>query len=221
GASLEANLAAVRGNTRLAGEIAAACAAGLLTLDEGAELIAGGADRGRGTPSPAVPGDGAIPCHSTRTAGLLDRAAVGSAPADAPDRLGPLVGALVREGHRVFIEVAAEPLLSGAIQAALDASRESGTDGGADGGADGGLDGSTGSSTVLAAGPDRAGVLRSMALAHVHGADVDWSAVFADEAALVDLPTYAFQRTSHWIAPAAAGATGPGHSPAAAASPAG
>ncbi|MEU7941523.1 type I polyketide synthase [Microbispora bryophytorum] len=197
----------------LDGEIAAACAAGLLSLDEGAELIAGGADRGRGMPSPALPGDGAIPCHSTRTAGLLDRAAVGSAPADAPDRLGPLVGALVREGHRVFIEVAAEPLLSGAIQAALDASRESGTDGGTDGGADG--------SAVLTAGPDRAGVLRSMALAHVHGADVDWSAVFADEAALVDLPTYAFQRTSHWIAPAAAGATGPGHSPAAATPPAG
>lgn len=177
------------------GEIAAACAAGLLSLGEGAELIAGGAGRGPGALSPGLPGG--IPCYSTRTAGRLDRADVGSASEDAPDGLSALIGALVREGHRVFIEAAAHPLLSGAIQAALDASRE-------DDGRDVGREAGREAGTVLAAGPDRAGVLRSIALAHVHGADVDWSAVFGDETALVDLPTYAFQRTSHWIAPAAA-----------------
>ncbi|GAA4206229.1 type I polyketide synthase [Microbispora amethystogenes] len=192
----------------LDGEIAAACAAGLLTLAEGADLItrtgaarlhpAGPSD----VPEPPVPDADVpastapdavgIPCLSTRTGGRLDRAAVdvadaatlGAAPAGASDRLGSLVDALAHEGHRVFVEFATRPVLTGAKD------------------------------TVLAAGPDHFGVLRSMALAYVHGADVDWAAVIGDEAALVDLPTYAFQRTSHWIAPIAAGGSEPAPTPA-------
>ncbi|WP_182882159.1 type I polyketide synthase [Microbispora sp. H10949] len=209
----------------LDGEIAAACAAGLLTLAEAARLIvhgrAGSPPAGPPDmpelPSPAAttpdasapeapvtaapdagvpdadrldataPDDGEIPCYSTRTGGRLDRAAVdttaGPAPADVPDRLGPLVGTLTREGHRVFVELATHPVLTGAT------------------------------GTAFAAGPDHDGVLRSMALAYVHGADVDWPAVLGDEAALVDLPTYAFQRTSHWVTPTAPQAIEPAPSP--------
>ncbi|TLP54793.1 type I polyketide synthase [Microbispora triticiradicis] len=207
----------------LDGEIAAACAAGLLTLAEAAGLVVhGGAgshpagppdsselplpaaavpaatapdatapdasapDAGvpdAGTLDVTAPDDGEIPCYSTRTGGRLDRAAVGAAagatPPDVPDRLGPLVGTLTREGHRVFVELATHPVLTGATD------------------------------TAFAAGPDHDGVLRSMALAYVHGADVDWPAVLGDEAALVDLPTYAFQRTSHWVTPTTPQATEP------------
>ncbi|WP_460358187.1 type I polyketide synthase [Actinoallomurus acanthiterrae] len=217
----------------LDGEVAAACVSGLLSITEAAELIVrragtdagrtdtdggrggagvepgsagdGRADGGLGraeTPASTVPGAGEIPCYSTRTEDRLDRAAVHAAPGDASDRLSPLLDALIRDGHRVFIEAAAEPVLSGAIRAALDA-----TD----------LDGEASGGTAVAAGPDRSGVLRSIALAHVHGADVDWSAVFEAEAALVDLPTYAFQRTPHWITPAV---NGPAVTEAAVAGPA-
>ncbi|MBO4271722.1 type I polyketide synthase, partial [Microbispora triticiradicis] len=193
----------------LDGEIAAACAAGLLTLGEAVGLIVRGGAGSHpadppGAPERLVPdadvpaasapnasmpdataaGTGEIPCYSTRTGGRLDRAAVGAAAGAAPDRLGDLVDALTREGHRVFVELATQPLLTGAT------------------------------GTAFAAGPDHCGVLRSMALAYVHGADVDWPAVLGDEAALVDLPTYAFQRTSHWITPAAPQATEPAPSPA-------
>ncbi|KAA9375468.1 SDR family NAD(P)-dependent oxidoreductase [Microbispora cellulosiformans] len=195
----------------LDGEIAAACAAGLLTLAEGAELIT---RTGAARPHPAGPSDvpeppvpdadvpaatapsaGEIPCFSTRTGGRLDRAAVdavdvagaatlGTAPAGTSDRLGSLVDALAHEGRRIFVEFATRPVLTGAKD------------------------------TVLAAGPDHLGVLGSMALAYVHGADVDWAAVIGDEAALVDLPTYAFQRTSYWITPIAAGTSEPAPTPA-------
>ncbi|MEU8194971.1 type I polyketide synthase [Microbispora amethystogenes] len=242
----------------LDGEVAAACAAGLLTLAEAADLItrtgaarlhpAGPSD----VPEPPVPDADVptstapdastadvveIPCFSTRTGGMLDRAAVygavdaagaadlGATPAGTSDRLGSLIDALAREGHRVFVEFATRPVLTGAINAALttgpdaadmdrvigESARDStapaanlstGTDTAeTNGGARRG--------TVLAAGPDHLGVLRSMALAYVHGADVDWPAVIGDEAALVDLPTYAFQRTSHWITPIAAGTSEP------------
>ncbi|MFI1198647.1 type I polyketide synthase [Streptomyces sp. NPDC020883] len=49
-------------------------------------------------------------------------------------------------------------------------------------------------------------VLSALGSAHAHGADVDWAAVLPDRT-LVDLPTYAFQRRTYWLAaPPASGA---------------
>ena len=45
-------------------------------------------------------------------------------------------------------------------------------------------------------------VLELLAQAHVHGAPVDWPEVFAERGAqVVDLPTYAFQRSRYWLDP--------------------
>ncbi|MDT7799342.1 MAG: hypothetical protein QOI78_2775, partial [Actinomycetota bacterium] len=38
-----------------------------------------------------------------------------------------------------------------------------------------------------------------LAQLHVHGADVDWAAVYGDRGNRVDLPTYPFQRVRHWF----------------------
>ncbi|MFF6959824.1 SDR family NAD(P)-dependent oxidoreductase [Streptomyces sp. NPDC008317] len=56
-------------------------------------------------------------------------------------------------------------------------------------------------------------VLRALAGAYVHGADVDWAPVAAVPGArTTDLPTYAFQRERHWLggAPILGAAAGPG-----------
>ncbi|WP_165777742.1 type I polyketide synthase [Amycolatopsis antarctica] len=50
-------------------------------------------------------------------------------------------------------------------------------------------------------------VVTALAQLHCAGLPVDWPALYAGTgAALIDLPTYPFQRTRHWIAPPRAGA---------------
>ncbi|MFI7003375.1 SDR family NAD(P)-dependent oxidoreductase [Nocardia sp. NPDC050175] len=50
------------------------------------------------------------------------------------------------------------------------------------------------------------GLLRALATAHLHGADIDWSPLYAPLAAQrIDLPTYAFQRKRYWLDAVAAG----------------
>ncbi|MER5556444.1 SDR family NAD(P)-dependent oxidoreductase [Streptomyces sp. NPDC002793] len=59
-------------------------------------------------------------------------------------------------------------------------------------------------------------LLRAVATAHAHGAEVDWEGVFAGRPARrVELPTYAFQRSRYWLprSPAGAGARGGGLTP--------
>ncbi|RBM20283.1 SDR family NAD(P)-dependent oxidoreductase, partial [Streptomyces sp. PT12] len=95
---------------------------------------------------------------------------------------------LIEEGHSLFVEASAHPVLAMAIQENADADIAAvGTLRRDDGG--------------------RERFLTSIAEAHAHGADVAWSAAFAGSGArTVELPTYAFQHRRYWMdAPARTG----------------
>ncbi|MFF4920703.1 type I polyketide synthase [Kitasatospora sp. NPDC001261] len=86
------------------------------------------------------------------------------------------VGVLTAAGHGAFVEVSPHPLLVGGIAAEAAVGTLRREDG----------------------GPDR--LLASLAEAHVRGVPVDWGTVLPAAGRTVDLPTYAFQRTRHWLA---------------------
>ncbi|MFE4355582.1 SDR family NAD(P)-dependent oxidoreductase [Kitasatospora sp. NPDC056800] len=92
-------------------------------------------------------------------------------------------------GHRVFVEVSGHPALTGAVRDTLgEAAVVTGTLRRQDGGA--------------------RRLLTSLATAYVAGAPVDWAAVHGP-GTLVDLPTYAFQRSRYWPEPARPAAPAP------------
>ncbi|AUS81206.1 polyketide synthase [Actinoalloteichus sp. AHMU CJ021] len=96
---------------------------------------------------------------------------------------------LIRHGDPVFIEVSPHPVLSIGVQETIE-------DLGVDATVIGTLRRDDGEPTRL---------LTSLAEAHVNGARVDWTSVFAGRTTRrLDLPTYAFQRQRYWPAPAAA-----------------
>ncbi|CAM3144257.1 type I polyketide synthase [Saccharomonospora xinjiangensis] len=96
-------------------------------------------------------------------------------------RFDDAVTALVGEGHRTFVEVSPHPVLLSGIAERADelgepvVTLESLTRG------EGGLE----------------RFLRSLAKADAHGVPIDFSAAFPGR--VVPLPTYAFQRDSHWL----------------------
>ncbi|GAA4900202.1 SDR family NAD(P)-dependent oxidoreductase [Streptomyces coeruleoprunus] len=129
-----------------------------------------------------------VPYYSSLTGGLLDEPDL---TADYwYDNLRRRVEftaaseALLADGHRVFIECSAHPVLTMALQDTADAA-------GADAAVLGTLRRDLG-------GADR--FLTSLATAHAHGVEPDWTAVLGADRARVDLPTYAFQRQRYWLA---------------------
>ncbi|MFB7079701.1 SDR family NAD(P)-dependent oxidoreductase [Streptomyces sp. NPDC056308] len=101
---------------------------------------------------------------------------------------------LLDQGHRVFIEASAHPVLTIALQETIDdTSYDSAVTVPSLHRGEGGLD----------------DFLASAAQAHVSGAPLDWAAVVGGPGAVVDLPTYPFQRRRHWLeGPALAGDAG-------------
>ncbi|MGW7467773.1 SDR family NAD(P)-dependent oxidoreductase, partial [Streptomyces xantholiticus] len=101
---------------------------------------------------------------------------------------------LLDQGHRVFIEASAHPVLTVALQETID---------------DTSYDSAV---TVPSLHRDKGGLddfLASAAQAHVSGAPLDWTAVAGGPGTVVDLPTYPFQRRRHWLeGPAPAGDAG-------------
>ncbi|MFF5173696.1 SDR family NAD(P)-dependent oxidoreductase [Micromonospora sp. NPDC000089] len=103
-------------------------------------------------------------------------------------RFGPAVVDLIGQGHGVFVEVSAHPVLVQPITDVIDGTE---TD-------------------VLVTGTlrrDDGGVRRlltSMAELFVRGVPVDWSGVLPPVTGRVDLPTYAFDHQHYWLRPAGA-----------------
>ncbi|WP_436840268.1 type I polyketide synthase [Streptomyces flavofungini] len=90
---------------------------------------------------------------------------------------------LLAEGHTLFLEMSPHPVLTVPVQATVD-----GTD----------IPAATlGSLRRDEGGADR--LFASIAEAHAHGAELDWHALLPGERALVDLPTYPFQRRHYWL----------------------
>ncbi|MET7938337.1 beta-ketoacyl synthase N-terminal-like domain-containing protein, partial [Streptomyces sp. NPDC005322] len=144
--------------------------------------------------APVTPRTGDIPLYSTVTAAPVDTATLDAGywyrnlrePVLFHDTLASLIDA----GHTLFLEVSPHPALTTAVS---DAAHAAGAE-------------------VFAGGTlrrDQGGVQRfvtSWAELWAHGADADWSRLFAGTGARrTDLPTYAFQRRRHWLdAPTAA-----------------
>ncbi|MEU8025840.1 type I polyketide synthase, partial [Micromonospora haikouensis] len=156
------------------------------------------ADRMRADLAGVVPGDADVRILSTVTGTWIDGAAL---DADywaenlrRPVLFDTAVRTAVDAGHTDFVEVSPHPVLSMSLTAILD---DTGTTGRA--------------LATLRRGEDAAArLLTSLAAAHAHGLAVDLRRVLAPADALVDLPTYAFQRQRYWPErTAAATATGP------------
>ncbi|HEU5474643.1 MAG TPA: amino acid adenylation domain-containing protein [Actinophytocola sp.] len=143
------------------------------------------------TPRPAR-----IPFCSTVTGDLLDGAALGAGywcrNLREPVRLDLAQRRLLDTGHDVFLEISPHPVLAMPL--------------------------TEGDGRALVAGSVRRGhggraeLLRNLGGLHVHGYRADWRAALAPfgPAAVADLPGYAFQRRSFWLAGPAAG-SGPDH----------
>ncbi|MBB6120696.1 type I polyketide synthase [Nocardiopsis algeriensis] len=133
-----------------------------------------------------------IPLYSPVTGGLLDR------PADAAYWYAGLSGpvlfqkateALLADGHTVFVEASAHPVLTVPVTETVAETGAAAT-------------------AVPTLRRDEGGLerfLTSLAHAHAGGAAVDWTTVFGSGTGLVDLPTYPFQRRRLWLTAERAG----------------
>ncbi|MFF8575621.1 type I polyketide synthase [Streptomyces sp. NPDC015408] len=101
---------------------------------------------------------------------------------------GPAVGEMVRQGHGVFVEVSAHPVLVQPITEILDDTDTTGT-------------GTTVTGSLRREDGGLRRLLASMAELFVRGVPVDWSGILPEGAtsARVQLPTYAFDHEYYWL----------------------
>ncbi len=141
------------------------------------------------TPQPAE-----VPCYSTVTGDLLDTTAMDTeywfTNLRHTVRFQDATDALLRDGHRLFIEVSPHPVLTTAIQETIEARGTA----------------LTSAQVIGSVRRDDAGrrrMLTSVAEAYVRGAEPEWTGLYEGTGAQrVALPTYAFQRTRFWAPPA-------------------
>ncbi|MGV9938623.1 type I polyketide synthase [Streptomyces sp. NPDC003401] len=148
-----------------------------------------------------------VPFHSTVTGGPVVDAGVLDGEywwrnLRRQVRFGPVVGRLLDQGHSVFLEVSAHPVLVQAVTEILDEAAVPAV--------------VTGTLRRDDGGPPR--LAASMAELFVRGVAVDWTPLLPAPAAdWVELPTYAFDRRHYWLRtapagdPAALGLTDAGH----------
>ena len=134
--------------------------------------------------------------HSTVTATSLDTTTLTAEywyeNLRRPVRYQEAIHALHRNGHRLFLETSAHPVLTIPTQETLDTAQE------------------TSDQRALCLGTlrrDEGGLPRfftSLAHAHTHGATINWEPLFTGtQPHRIELPTYPFQRKPYWLAPAA------------------
>ncbi|MFK3983763.1 type I polyketide synthase [Micromonospora sp. NPDC050397] len=100
-------------------------------------------------------------------------------------RFAPVVQELAGNGFRLFAEISGHPVLTLALEQCAPETAVWGT---------------------LRRGEDGpAGQIRALALAWVHGVDVDWTPWLAGGRRLPDAPTYPFQHRRYWLSPSDAG----------------
>nr|AXL05655.1 beta-ketoacyl synthase [uncultured bacterium] len=104
-------------------------------------------------------------------------------------RFGPAVADLLGQGHGVFVEVSAHPVLVQPITDVIDAAD---------------VDGAVVVGSLRREDGGQRRLLSSMAELFVRGVAVDWSGVLPPASDRVDLPTYAFDHQHYWLHPAAA-----------------
>ncbi|WP_405854126.1 SDR family NAD(P)-dependent oxidoreductase [Streptomyces sp. NBC_01515] len=99
-------------------------------------------------------------------------------------RFGPAIAGLLAEGHTVFVESSAHPVLVQPVSEIVDAESATALVGG--------------SLRRDEGGPRR--LLTSMAELFVHGVAVDWTGMLPEgSVGQVDLPTYAFDHQHYWL----------------------
>ncbi|MER6356889.1 type I polyketide synthase [Streptomyces sp. NPDC001634] len=182
------------------GEIAAACAAGLLPLETGARLAVHHSRTTDESVPPVRFAPAEVPFCSAATGGWLD-AGEGTGPAQwaadltkTPGRTEQALRTLLDSGHRTIVVLG--PELPGS-----EAESETEQPGGVTG---------EGADLLPLAGPDGLDLTALLAWLHVRGVEIDWDALFVPTGARrVPLPTYAFRRRHYWMtsAPRPAGDT--------------
>ncbi|HEX8052620.1 MAG TPA: SDR family NAD(P)-dependent oxidoreductase [Thermoleophilaceae bacterium] len=139
---------------------------------------------------PIEPKTGSVPFFSTVEAEVVDTATLDAGywyrSLRNRVRFNDAVATLIEDGASAFLEMSPHPGLTVGVAAAADAAGAA--------------------ERIAAVGSLRRGegglerFLASLAEAHVHGVDVNWSQLFAGTGArVVDLPTYAFQRERYWL----------------------
>lgn len=93
------------------------------------------------------------------------------------------IDAALADGHRLFLEVSAHPVVSHSIRETLVQKR---------------IDDAYVAFTLRRNQPGQAALLDNLAALHCHGARVDWS-VLQSAGGLVDLPTTTWQHRNYWV----------------------
>jgi mycoketide-CoA synthase len=146
---------------------------------------------------PISPRSGDVPFHSTVTGGVLDTAELGPEYWYSNLRqtvlMEPVTRGLLRQGHRVVIEVSPHPVFALALGETVEEEL-----------ADPSEAAVLGTLRREEGGLDR--FILALAQAHAAGASPDWETFFAGSGAKsVHLPTYPFQRKRFWLEASANG----------------
>ncbi|MFE9427031.1 SDR family NAD(P)-dependent oxidoreductase [Kitasatospora sp. NPDC006697] len=138
--------------------------------------------------APIRPRTGTVPFHSSATGGPLDTAELDAEfwfrSLRAPMQFERVIRGLA--DHDAFVELSPHPVLTLPVQQTLEAADSAAV--------------VVGSIRRDGDGPQR--LLTSLAELHTQGVAVDWRPAFPGDAAVVDLPTYPFQREAADAAPA-------------------
>lgn len=127
-----------------------------------------------------------VPMYSTLTGDLIDTTALHAGywfdNLRNTVQLAPALGRLIDRRHRLFLEISPHPVLTFGVQEVLDDKAVSGIVLG----------------SLRRDSADRRALAAAAAALHTAGAGVDLGAA-TSPGAVIDLPTYPFQRSRHWI----------------------